>query len=396
MVTTVSDTARKAGHELSVTIDPRRHDAVLFALEHPLADPAVDRLERRLHRAGVRTATLSAADPVIAAADRLGVRPGRTVVVTDSEAGVAAAAGAGFALVLGVRDGGPAADVLVGNLDAVTVRAGYQPMSAVPNALGAPKITDAVAAGNPAVFFDFDGTLSEIVDDPAAATLVDGAAEALRALAARCPVAVLSGRDLADVRERVGLSGIWYAGSHGFESTDPDGRHHQNDVAAAAVPVLAEAAAELHARLAEVPGVLVEQKRFAVAVHYRNAARDRVGDVVAAVRATGRRDALRVTTGRAVIELRPAADWDKGQTLRWIVERLSGPPGYACQLLPIYLGDDITDEDAFDAVRPSGIPIVVRHTEDGDRPTAARYALENPMQVVAFTAGLADQLGAGR
>ncbi|WP_033708677.1 trehalose-phosphatase, partial [Mycobacterium avium] len=97
-----------------------------------------------------------------------------------------------------------------------------------------------------------------------------------------------SGRDLADVTKRVGVLGIWYAGSHGFELTAPDGSHHQNDDAAAAIPVLAQAAGRLRDELGAIPGVVVEHKRFGVAVHYRNAARDRVGEVAAAVRAAGR------------------------------------------------------------------------------------------------------------
>src|SRR5699024_10599431 len=161
------------------------------------------------------------------------------------------------------------ADAVVADLSEVTVRTGDRPMSSLPDAMAVLDATDTVAvAGNPAVFFDFDGTLSDIVDDPGAARLVAGAAAALRALAARCPVAVLSGRDLADVQQRIALPGIWYAGSHGFELTGPDGAHHQNDAAAAAVPVLADAAAALRPRLASIPGVTVEHKRFAVAVHY--------------------------------------------------------------------------------------------------------------------------------
>ena len=172
------------------------------------------------------------------------------------------------------------------------------------------------------MFFDFDGTLSDIVNDPDAARPVAGATEALQKLAAQCPVAVLSGRDLADVTKRVGVPGIWYAGSHGFELTAPDGTHHQNDAAAAAIPVLEQAAGELREQLGSIPGVMVEHKRFGVAVHYRNAERDRVGEVAAAVRAAGRRDGLRVTTGREVIELRPDIDWDKGKTLRWVIDHL--------------------------------------------------------------------------
>ncbi len=98
------------------------------------------------------------------------------------------------------------------------------------------------------------------------------------------------------MRERIGLPGLWYAGSHGFELTAPDGTHHQNPEAAASIPVLAGAAAALADRLGHIPGVVVEHKRFGVAVHYRNAARDRVGEVAAAVRTAGQRTALRVTT----------------------------------------------------------------------------------------------------
>lgn len=266
-------------------------------------------------------------------------------------------------------------------------------MSQLPDAMRA--LTDAadgLAGRQPAVFFDFDGTLSDIVDDPDAARPVAGATEALAKLAAGCPVAVLSGRDLADVTNRVGVPGIWYAGSHGFELTAPDGTHHQNDAAAVAIPVLEQAAARLRDQLGGIPGVVVEHKRFGVAVHYRNAGRDRVGEVLAAVRAAGRRDALRVTTGREVIELRPDLDWDKGKTLRWVIDHLHRAGSGS--LTPVYLGDDITDEDAFDAVHDDGVPILVRHSDDGDRATAALFALDSPARAAAFTDRLADQLEA--
>jgi trehalose 6-phosphate phosphatase len=373
-----------------VTIDPRRHDAVLF-------DTAVDptqTLVRQLREVGVGVFSSVDNDTLSEAADELSVRPARCAVVASAPAVVRAARDGGFALVIGlVRTGDRdalrrlGADAVLADLGEVTVRTGDLRMSQLPDAFEA---LGALTDRRPAVFYDFDGTLSDIVDDPDAARPVAGAVEAVQKLSAQCPVAVLSGRDLADVTKRLGVPGIWYAGSHGFELTAPDGTHHQNEDAAAAIPVLGQAAGELRDRLGSIPGVVVEHKRFGVAVHYRNAARDRVDEVAAAVRAAGLRDALRVTTGREVIELRPDMDWDKGKTLRWVIEHLSEAD--AGPLVPIYVGDDITDEDAFDAIRADGVPILVRHNEDGDRTTAARFALDSPARVAEFTERLAQRL----
>jgi len=418
--------------KMSVTIDPRLHDAVIFDLDGVVArgrDDVVTVFEstvalvRKLAEAGVATAvyTLSrdcenilraagigdlfavrvdgvvvdelglpgnpAPAVLLEATRRLGAVPERSVVIEDTD-GVGAGRKGGFALVIGVdrtrrddellrRD----ADIVVGDLADVAVRTGDKPMSSLPNALDSyGQLIGVVAGRDPFVCLDFDGTLSEIVSDPDAATLVDGAADALENLAAQCPVAILSGRDLADIRDRVGLPGIWYAGSHGFEMTGPDGSHHHNDAAAAAVPILERAAAELQDELSEIAGARVEHKRYAVAVHYRNAAPDRVGEIVAATHRHGQRHGLRVTGGRKVVELRPDIDWDKGTALAWIRDRIH----QTGRVLPIYVGDDLTDEDAFDAIRFNGVGAVVRHDEDRGRPTAAQFTLDNPAEVCEF------------
>jgi trehalose 6-phosphate phosphatase len=372
---------------MSVIIDPRRLDAVLF----DLGDQPDAAIEARLRDAGVRI-DRSDATALVESANRLAVPPGRCAVVASTEAGVTAARAGGFALVIAIDSTGaldcPGADTVVSDVREIDVRTGDRRMSELPDGL---QVLDLTTERQPAVFYDFDGTLSEIVEDPDSARLVDGAADALVSLSAACPVAILSGRDLADVRERIGLPGLWYAGSHGFELTGPDGTHHQNPEAAASIPVLTGAAADLADQLGHIPGVVVEHKRFGVAVHYRNAARDRVGEVAAAVRTAGHRTALRVTTGREVIELRPNIHWDKGKTLHWVLDYIRDNEG-AGPLLPIYLGDDITDEDAFDAVDDDGIAILVRHSDDGDRATAARYALDDPDQVREFTQRLARRL----
>src|SRR5215207_1611957 len=370
--------------KMSVTIDPRLHDAVIFdldgvgargrddvvtvfestvALVRKLAEagaaPAVYPLSRDceniLRAAGIGDLFAVRVDGVVVdelglpgnpapavlleATRRLGAVPERSVVIEDTD-GVGAGRKGGFALVIGVdrtrrddellrRD----ADIVVGDLADVAVRTGDKPMSSLPNALDSyGQLIGVVAGRDPFVCLNFDGTLSEIVSDPDAATLVDGAAEALENLAAQCPVAILSGRDLADVRDRVGLPGIWYAGSHGFEMIGPDGSHHHNDAAAAAVPVLERAAAELRDELIQIAGARVEHKRYAVAVHYRNAAPDRVGEIVAATHRHGQRHGLRVTGGRKVVELRPDIDWDKGTALAWIRDRIH----QTGRVLPIY------------------------------------------------------------
>jgi alpha,alpha-trehalase len=332
------------------------------------------------------------------AANRLGVRPDRCVVVENGEAGVIGGREGGFALVVGVDRIGngdellrTGADAVVTDLVAVSVRTGYQQMSALADALECyGEISTLIATRQPVVLLDFDGTLSEIVNDPDSATLVPGAAEALKALATHCPVALVSGRALADIQARVGLPNMWYGGSHGFELAAPDGTYHQDDEAIAAVGALERAEADVRCRLGGVDGILVENKRFSVAVHYRNVAPQRVAEVAAVVRTMGLRSGLRVTPGRKVIELRPNIDWDKGQTLEWILDQIDGPG----PILPIYVGDDLTDEDAFDAVRQNGIGVVVRHGEDGDRRSAARFALDNPNAVCRFIEQLGEQLAA--
>ena len=420
--------------KLPVTIDPRYHDAVIFDLDgvvtDKLHDPLVDgvpvfestvALVRRLQDAGVATAVYSSRrnceqvlkaagvddlfpvriDAVVAdelglagkpdpallleAARRLGVRPELSVVVEDADVGVEAGRNGGFALVIGIDRTGHAdellwcgADAVVVDLADVAVRTGDQRMSEIPNVLESYGQLVAVEGARELVLFlDYDGTLSHIVSDPSAARLADGAAEALKSLAAVCPVAVLSGRDLTDIQSRVGIHGIWYAGSDGFELTGPDGSYHQNDEAVAAVPVLERAAPELRESLSHISGVRVEPKRFAVAVHYREVAPERVGEIAAATHRLGQREGLRVSNGRKLVELRPDVDWDKGTMLAWIRDHIDETGS----LLPIYIGDDLTDEDAFDAVRFDGIGVVVRHREERDRKSAAHFTLESPDQV---------------
>jgi len=331
-------------------------------------------------------------------ARRLQVRPDRSVVIENAEAGVTAGHNGGFGFVLGVDRTGHGrhllecgADAVVTDLADVTVRTGDHRLSELRDALQCyPQLKTALTFRRAVVLLDFDGTLSAIADDPASARPTPGVAEALQSLAARCPVAVLSGRDLTDIRQRVGVPGLWYAGSHGFELSGPDGTHHHNDAAAPVADTLEHAAAVLRDRLKTIDGVSVEHKRFAVAVHYRNVRPKDIGGVVATVREVARSEDLRVATGRKVIELQPDIAWTKGKAVSWILQRIHGSD---TAMLPIYVGDDLTDEDVFDTVRYDGIGIAVANTEEGDRPTAAQFRLIGPDAVRTLIEELADDVG---
>jgi trehalose-phosphatase len=235
-----------------------------------------------------------------------------------------------------------------------------------------------------AVFLDYDGTLTPIVARPDLAVMSPTMRAIVAGLARRCPVAIISGRDVDDVRAMVGIETLCYAGSHGFDIHGPGIRRTIGDEFQERVR---EAAELLRGRLDGIEGLLIETKRFGVAVHYRLVAAARVRDIERTVddvaRSVGR---LRKKDGKKVFELQPAIAWDKGRAVLAVLDALGLERDRS---LPIYIGDDVTDEDAFRALQGSGVGIVVW---DGPRPTAATHFLESPAAVEAFLAELTDIL----
>jgi alpha,alpha-trehalase len=334
------------------------------------------------------------------AARRLGSVPERTAVVEDAIAGVEAARLGGFGLVVGVdRIGHPdwlrsaGADFVVGDLaelELVDAPAGsldhQSRMGDLPSALeSAPEIRNLLTGRRPAVFLDYDGTLTPIVERPEDARLAPETRHAIAELAVRFPVAVISGRDLDDVRVMVEMDELAYAGSHGFDIVRPDGSRDQRG--GEYLPDLDAAERDLSQLLGGIPGVRLERKAFGIAVHFRQADEDRIPDVQAAVTAVAAaHPRLRRTGGKKVVELRPNVEWDKGRAVLWLVRvlGLDGP-----DLLPIYIGDDETDEDAFRAIRERGLGVVVLGEGD-ERVTEARYSLRSTEETHSFLRLLAD------
>lgn len=382
---------RAAGIRTAVFSASRNGRAVLAraGLEN-LFDVRIDGLDAA--RLGLRGKP--SPDVLLAAARRLGVEPERAAVVEDALAGVQAARRGGFGRTIAIDRSGSGetlrkegADIVVKDLSKMVLE-GQVDTAALPSALERlGEIGDLLVGRRPAVFLDYDGTLTPIVRRPEEALLSAKMRRAVLELANRCPVAVISGRDRRDVQEKVGIGGLAYAGSHGFDIAGPGGEEIEHQAGRDFLPDLDAAEGELRQRLGGVEGAQVERKRFAIAVHYRRVAEEEVPAVEQAVNEVlAAHGNLRKTGGKKIFELRPGIDWDKGKAVAWLLERLGLDRP---EVLPVYLGDDETDEDAFRELSGRGLGIVVR---DEPRPTAARYALEDPGEVGRFLGRLAQML----
>ncbi|MBI3098134.1 MAG: trehalose-phosphatase [Planctomycetes bacterium] len=207
-----------------------------------------------------------------------------------------------------------------------------------------------------ALIFDFDGTLSPIVPRPKNARLDLTLRRLLERLASRrkVSIAVVSGRSLADLRLRTGLSGAALFGNHGAEFRFPDG-HESRGFARSGRESIRRAERALSQKLAGCAGLEMENKGPALSIHYRRVRRMNRAAVRREVDAVARRYAGIVETlrGKCVLELRLRGLPDKGDAVRRLLRALA--PGTH----PVYFGDDITDRDAFRAVRGRGWSVQV-------------------------------------
>ncbi len=244
------------------------------------------------------------------------------------------------------------------------------------------------------LLIDYDGTLTPIVERPELAELSETAKRLLEELAhqSRFIVGIISGRALADLKDKVGISGIIYAGNHGLEIEGP-GICFTNPVAEELSPVLQAMSDELSQAVSTIKGVFVENKGLTLSVHYRLAEEGRAEDVERIVRqvigSTEAAERVKITYGKKVYEVRPDVVWDKGKALELLITRYS-KEGRRSELLPVYFGDDLTDEDGFRVIKDyrSGISVFVG---DESQQSSARYFLKSPAEVTTLLAMLLEQ-----
>jgi len=326
-------------------------------------------------------------DIFVQAARNVGAVPARSVVVEDATSGVQAGRNGGFGLVLGVaREGNEAellkngADIVVKDLSEIDIEKIEKWFHKKPLPLLQVSDTSAglsIFSKKKLVFFlDYDGTLTPIVERPELAIMAEDMRDVVTRLSKKHTVAIVSGRMREDVENLVKIKGLFYVGSHGFDIKGPKFSMIEPRVREV-IPLISQVISELKKEIGPIPGALIEEKKFSVAVHYRLVDEKkylpRIKEVVDNI--VKRNPALRVMSGKKVFEIMPDIDWDKGKAIRWIVEtiKISWDEDSV-----IYIGDDVTDEYAFRAVRTRGTGILV---SDPLRESAADFHLSSPDEV---------------
>ncbi|XP_043810407.1 probable trehalose-phosphate phosphatase F isoform X4 [Manihot esculenta] len=267
------------------------------------------------------------------------------------------------------------------------------------------QITNFAKTKKIAIFLDYDGTLSPIVVDPDQATMSDEMRSVVRNVAKYFPTAIISGRSRDKVYELVGLTELYYAGSHGMDIMGPINRAVSNNQpnciksidqqgkevnlfqpAREFIPMIDEVFRTLVENTKEIKGAKVENHKFCASVHYRNVDEKNWHTIAQCVHdILTQYPRLRLTHGRKVLEIRPVIDWNKGRAVEFLLESLG--LSKRDDVLPIYIGDDRTDEDAFKVLRErnQGYGILVSCVP---KETNAFYSLRDPIEVLQFLSSL--------
>jgi trehalose 6-phosphate phosphatase len=225
----------------------------------------------------------------------------------------------------------------------------------------------AVLRLQPLLAFDFDGTLAPIVARPDDAQVSKAAARSLRVLAARLPVAVVTGRAVADVRERLGFEPRYVVGSHGAEDdADPVGTAQR-------IAGLDGLRAQLRARAGELAaaGVMAEDKGASIALHFRlSRDRERARAVIEQLLSAAD-PSLQIFGGKMVFNAMAAGAPDKAQAVRALVERCGARAA-------LFAGDDVNDEPVFASAPLHWLTLRIGRDDPSSR---AQFGLDGPQEM---------------
>jgi len=315
----------------------------------------------------------------------------RTLLITDDPKMIFGLKREKLAMILGLVESGndqialyeSGADRVISSLKEVEIVEGNSSITSFSQSLPSAfyelsKIHLTQTQNRPLFLFDYDGTLSPITTDPAKAYIPEQTRSLLEQLANRFRVAIVSGRDMNDLKNFIALDNLIYAGSHGFRISGPQGMEKEHEQTSQLLPQFDRIEREIK-KIPElqIKGIQIERKYLAIAVHYRNAPPGSYMQISKAIkRLLSDQKQFKTGRGKKVIEIRPALNWHKGRAVEWIIKELESK--HSESYLPLYMGDDITDEDAFIALANHGVGILVgEHTE----PTAAKCSLRDVTEV---------------
>jgi trehalose 6-phosphate phosphatase len=241
-------------------------------------------------------------------------------------------------------------------------------------------------ADNLLFFLDYDGTLAPIALKPELALMSNSTRKALKKLMQdkRVSVSVISGRTLKDVKRLVAIKGIYYSGCHGLETENLYSAGSVSDLKKIRI-FIKQARKSLVKELSGIvpTGIIdIEDKGFILSLHYRRVKKQHIKYIKKVFYGAARQyvdsGEMIVTRNKKVLELRPDIKWDKGTYCLYMLKILSR---YRKKILPIYIGDDRTDETAFKALKGKGITIFVK----GERKTSlAQYYVNSTSEVRVF------------
>lgn len=227
-----------------------------------------------------------------------------------------------------------------------------------------------------AAFFDYDGTLTPIVKNPYQAFLSQEMREVLANLTKKILVAIVSGRDKNNLYELINLPDIFYIGNHGFDIKAPEGNPLSMEIGQDYCIFLQDFLQKISVELQSIPGVLIEPKKYSVAIHYRNLREEDKQKVIEGTqKIIAESPKLKLGFGKQVLEALPNIDWDKGKAILWLITKLNLEHD---NVLMLYFGDDLTDENAFRVLPESSVGILVGHHS---QKTYADYRIKTPEQV---------------
>lgn len=235
------------------------------------------------------------------------------------------------------------------------------------------------------LFLDYDGTICPLSKETYHPVLSSAMREMLEKLKRKpcVKVGIISGRSIKDLKKKIGLRSLVYSGNHGLEIEGP-GIRFESPVKAGHKKIMDGLLLKFREQFSDIPGLLVNDKGLSVSLHYRFTSpsckkwiHKTYQEIIQPLLSTGK---IIVFPGKKIHEVKPNILWNKGNAVEWLLTHESGKKK-EFPLLPFYLGDDVTDEDAFRVLSDKGIAVRIGRPRGKSH---ARYFLKNINEVLLF------------